>query len=444
MRVRNKLFSGNRNLRPKSLALPIKLKHFMHPARSIRTVRDRVVQRNELRQLIQRGQSRFSADPRYRISLVEHGLRPRVPHHTTANDNSANDNPANDNSPNDNILLRRICDAYCKAMERQASLDRALTANHFSANDWWRLVQRASLGPVMRALAAHDLESLGAMYRNFFRDPCGAGLTGLPGIVARLYGSPHMSTVGEKYKHLLLIDALHRQDLWNEKTAGRYSLASLETPATGNPFGVVLENAFIRTGAEDQHFYAHRTIDLLRGLERPVVAEIGGGYGGMAYYLIRDLPGVSYLDFDVPETIALASWYLLKAFPKLDATLYGEAELNAETLRRSQIILMPAFVLDQLPEESVDLSFNAHVLSDMAPSQLHEYLAAMTRTTRRHILHLNRAAASRAVSDYIARGAQHFLLVSEEQATWNSARSLQNDEREYLYTRPSVSAQPVT
>jgi hypothetical protein len=417
-------------LRPKRLALPIKLKHFLHPARSIRTVRDRVVQRTELRRVIQRGKARFSADPRYLISSVDQGLRPRL---------------HGDHTADDTVLLRRICDAYCKAAEsckakeQQASVAESFSANHFTANDWWRLVQAASLGPIMRALAAHDLESLGAMYRNFFRDPCGAGLTGLPGIAARLYGFPHTPTVGENYKHLLLIDALHRQDLWQRKTAGRYSLASLETPAIGNPFGVVLENAFIRTGAEDQHFYAQQTIDLMRDIERPVVAEIGGGYGGMAGYLIRNQPGLTYIDFDVPETIALASWYLLKAFPKLNATLYGEAELNPETLRRSQIILMPAFALDELPDQSVDLSFNAHVLSDLPPSSIHAYLAAITRTTRRHILHLNRAEGSRAVSDYLARRARDFLLVSEEPAAWNSARALENDEWEYLYTRQSVS-----
>ncbi len=56
----------------------------------------------------------------------------------------------------------------------------------YQPNRWWRLVEAGSLGPVKRALAAHDLPSLRLMYPNFFRDPCGAGLVGLPNIGERL------------------------------------------------------------------------------------------------------------------------------------------------------------------------------------------------------------------------------------------------------------------
>ena len=124
----------------------------------------------------------------------------------------------------------------------------------------------------------------------------------------------------------------------------------------------------MRTGSEDQHYCAHRMIDLIGSFDTPVVAEIGGGFGGMAYYLIRDLPSVTYLNFDMPETIALASYYLLNAFPQAKAILYGEAELNAETLRSSQIILMPSFAIPQLPPSRVDIAFNARIASVRLPT----------------------------------------------------------------------------
>ena len=195
-------------------------------------------------------------------------------------------------------------------MEQQPAATEA-----FQPSRWWRLVEGGNLGPVKRALAAHDLDSLGSMYRNFFRDPCGAGLVGLPGI----------ANGSSRYKELFLIDALHRIDLWQRRTAGRFPLADLATPDIGNPPGVVVEATRVRTGSEDQHFYARKLIELTASTQTPVVAEIGGGFGGMAYFLLRDRPGLRYLDFDMPESIALASWYLLKAFPHLKTTLYGEA-----------------------------------------------------------------------------------------------------------------------
>jgi hypothetical protein len=383
--------------------LRIRLKHFLRPARSLRVIRQRVAQRAELRQLIRIGRRRFAADPRYRMDSVEKGFAPRL-----------------QNSEDDTTLLKRICNAYSKAVERQSA-----ASETFQPSRWWRLVEGGNLGPVKRALAAHDLDSLRLMYRNFFRDPCGAGLVGLPGIAHGF----------SRYKELFLIDALHRTDLWHHRTAGRFPLADLETPDIGNPLGVVIGNTLVRTGCEDQHFYARKIIELKGSAETPAVAEIGGGFGGMAYFLLRDRPGLTYLDFDVPESIALASWYLLKAFPGLKATLYGEAPLNAETMNTSDIILMPGFLLPQMPDRSVDVSFNSHVLSDMSAASIHEYLAEIVRATRGSILHVNGTESCRTVSAWLGNNAKDFALVDQQPAEWNTARSLHPDETECLYTR---------
>ena len=305
-------------------------------------------------------------------------------------------------------------------MERQPDESEA-----FQASRWWRLVEGGNLGPVKRALAVHDLDSLRLMYQNFFRDPCGAGLVGLPGIA-------HDST---RYKELFLIDALHRVDLWQRRTAGRFPLSDLETPDIGNPLGVLVGGVRVRSGCEDQHFYARKIIELTGSAGTPVVAEIGGGFGGMAYFLLRDRPGLRYLDFDVPESIALASWYLLKAFPHLKAKLYGEAPLNAETVSRSDIILMPGFMLPQMPDRGVDVSFNSHVLSDMSTASIHEYLGEIVRTTRGSILHVNGTESCRAISAWLGSNARDFALVEQQRAEWNTARSLKPDETECLYTR---------
>ena len=319
------------------------------------------------------------------------------------------------NSEDDTQLLERICDAYSRAMEHQPSAPET-----YQPSRWWRLVEGGNLGPVKRALAAHDLDSLRLVYRNFFRDPCGAGLVGLPGIAS---------------KELFLIDALHRMDLWQCRTSGRFPLTDLATPDIGNPPGVVIRDTRVRTGSEDQHFYAQQIIELTEPAARPLVAEIGGGFGGMAYFLLRDRPGLTYLDFDVPESIALAAWYLLKAFPGIKATLYGEAPLNAETLNTSDIILMPAFMLPQMPDRSVDISFNSHVLSDMSAASIHEYLAEIVRTTRGSILHVNGTESCRAISAWLGGNARDFALVDRQPSEWNRARSLQPDETECLYTR---------
>lgn len=385
----------------------IRLKHILHPRRSLQVLEERLRLHAEMRRVVRLGKRRFASDPRYRLNLVENGF--------------ACDEP---DQAGDGKLLLRICAAYNAAIKKEQPV-----ADTFEASSWWQLVRRANLGPVMRALADCDIDSLRVLYRNFFRNCAGAGLTGLPFSFMK----------GRAHKHLVLMDALHRLDTWKDRTKGQYDIGALNSPAIGNPFGLRMDQAFVRTGSEDQHFYAQKIIHLLSSAGSPVVAEIGGGFGGMAYYLIRDCPAVTYIDFDVPETVALASYYLLKAFPHLKATLYGEAELDKNTLLDSDIVLMPCFMLPRLPDRSVDVVFNSHVLSDLSTAAVHQYLSDMVRTTRGHILHLNRRKGCQVVSEYLTDHAPEFRMAEHGRVTWNSARSTRNEEFECLYTRSNVS-----
>ena len=372
--------------------------------------KDRLSQYAALRQALLINKQRYGNDPRYRLDRVTDGFAERA-------------EPATD----DTALLERICAAYNKAVDKQQSASAVFMPTH-----WWRLVSSGSLGPAIHALKNRDIKVLQSMYRNFFRDPCSAGLVGLPVNMSRSYFGLRIKT---NYKHLLLGDALHQFDLWKERTGGRFTVHSLKSPRIGNPFGIIIDGILVGIGAEYQHFYAQKIASLLPpSQQRCVVSEIGGGYGGMAYYLIRDNPQCIYINFDLPETIALASYYLLKSFPSLRATLYGEAELNAQTIAGSDMILMPNFEISRLPAESIDVSFNSHLLADMEQSAIHTYLDEIMRTTRGHFLHLNRSQACETVSAYLSKKSRKLIFIESETARWHNARSHQNDEIEQLYS----------
>lgn len=363
-----------------------------------------MIQHGELRELVRLNHERFKYDARYSLSALSRGFTSR-----------------NQVDEDDSALLDRICTAYIKATERQGC-----ASNTFGPTKWWQQISARHLTPVVQALRTRDLDVLGRMYGNFFRDACSTGLVGLPVDMQRCYFSTEIDPV---FAHFFLGDALHRLDVWREATQGRLPLKALGCPSIGNPYGVVVDGVFIRIGAEYQHFYANEITQLLPPNTSGTVLEIGGGFGGMAYYLLRDNPGVRYVNLDVPETLALASYYLLKSFPVLNASLYGEAE----ELNNSQIILMPSCELTALPDLSADVSFSSYVLTDLAPESLSEYTHQLTRASRSHVMLVDR-------SDAVIPLSSRFTLVRERRIYWDAARALTTDQTEWLYSLSEATA----
>jgi len=354
-----------------------------------------------------RGDRLFKGSAWYDLSAVTRGFREHV------NDQSS-----------DAELLQRICKAYSLAIERQQG-----APAKYGPTAWWQQQRDLTLGPVMRALSSHDVGVLQTMYRNFFRDDCATGL--VP--IQRMKGGYFGEAVTDFRRRLYLIDALYRLDYWKAQTGSRYRLRDLAGPATGNPFGVMLEDTLVRVGSEYQHYCAQKIAALLPP-GNAAVAEIGGGFGGMAYYLLRDRPATTYIDFDVPESIALTSYYLLKAFPERKVVLYGEAEPTVETISQADIVLMPIFELAGLPSGTVDLSFSSHAISDLSPGVMAEYLNDIARITRKHLLYIGHRSAA----DLVARAAggdacSPFTRLDTRPSDWSRHVAPKADHVECLY-----------
>lgn len=361
----------------------------------------------DLQEIVRLLRKRFKDDPRYCPDRVPEGFAPRP-------------EPEED----DRALLDRICTAYIKSTERQRAASLA-----FRPTQWWQRIREKNLPSVIRALATRDIDALGSMYSNFFRDRCSTGLVGLPVDMQECYFGNH---IGAFYREFFLGDALHRVDLWQSWTENKFPLSALAVPEVGNPYGIRIDGVLIRIAAEYQHFYAQEIARLLPAANTGTVMEIGGGFGGMAYYLIRDCPGVKYIDFDVPETIALASYFLLKSFPKLRVTLYGEAPDD------SDVILMPSCELPRMRGDSVDVSFTSNVLRDMSVPVACEYIDHILRVTRSHMLNIDRFETLRLFSEHLSRQAKPFNVTGLRRVFWNSARALQCDELECVFSVPST------
>jgi putative sugar O-methyltransferase len=371
----------------------IKLKYLRHPVRTAKVAKDLFAARWSMWKFAGYGERRFKGDARFDLQHVTNGFQSRV-----------------DSSTDDTAMLRRICTAYIKATQQQRHAPKA-----YSATEWWQDVRQRSLAPVIQALLTQDVDSLRKIYRNFYRDACSTGLLSAPYGMTKEYFGGGMKDV---HRRFYLSHVLCRFDYWTEQTNGRFTLHDLAGPGVGNPFGVVIDGTHISVGSEYAHSCAQQIKSLLSG-ETPVVAEIGGGFGGMAYYLLRDRPGVAYLDFDVPESIALASYYLMKSFPNLRFALYGE-EAVGDAIVRADVVLMPVFELAKMPSRSVDVMFSSHAMSDMSQEAMAEYLKNIDVITRDCFFYMGKQRGSAAIEALISKKHESFKLTDTRTSGWHS------------------------
>ena len=406
----------------------LKLEHLRHPFRTATVAKDRVAARLNMRRCADSGERRFRDDPRYRLENVTEGF-------------ASGPFPMSDDEqrcraePDDAALLERICTAYIKAVEVEASAPPT-----YRATAWWEEVRRHNLKPVMKALLNGDIGALRPMYSNFLRDPCSAGLISIP-----WSGSVYGNVFNGLYRRFYLSDVLHRLEYWAAQTGGRFPVRDLAGPGVGNPFGAVIEGTLIRAGTEFHHYCARRIIDLLGDSlaafphpAKATVAEVGGGFGDMAWFLLRDQPQVTYVNFDLPESIALASYYLLKAFPERKFLLYGEGSFAGESITDADVILMPAFELQSLPEGWADLTFCSHLMSDIPPQAMGEYLEGIARITRDYFLCVGSNQGGEQIFDLLRRSEHPFTLAATRRSEWHEHRKPKWDEVECLYRAASM------
>lgn len=383
------------------------MRHLYHPIRSAASAARVAAIYLRIRGLGNRSRRHFRTDRRYDLGNVSRGFHQRKP-----------------DLRGDAELLERICSAYNKATQQEPAYGVI-----YGPSYWWQQIRRDNLSPVMRALHLRDIHALGEMYSNFFRDPCSAGLVGVP------YGKREAyfgRTIRDLHRRYYLGDALHTLDYWHACMGDRYSLEDLAGPDTGNPFGVCIDGTLIRAGAAFHHYSAHKIFEHLDEAAGSA-AEIGGGFGGMAYYLLRARSSVRYLNFDLPESIALASYYLMKSFPDRKFLLYGEAPLTAKAMSSNSVILMPLSSLEELPADGVDVVFSSHAMSDVTEQAATAYLRTIERVTRGHFLYAGSLRGAEMISRLIAKGEGRLRFRETRRSLWNAHREPQAREVECVY-----------
>ena len=187
------------------------------------------------------------------------------------------------------------------AMYRASKTDQAVApAPYQPAGEWSGFI--AERAETYAGIESGDVNATLDALRAFWRHP-------LLGVIVKEYAQyPQLvadeGPFVERFKRNVGRNFLIWKEIFRRPTA------DLAIPKVGNPWGMALDGELIAPKATRYHAHAESIAKLVTSFGRPVVAELGAGYGGTAYYLLRDSPPICYLDFDLPETLVIAAFYL--------------------------------------------------------------------------------------------------------------------------------------
>lgn len=329
------------------------------------------------------------------------------------------------------IIIERIIKAYNEAKDVQKTLPEA-----FQVGNEWLPIYEKYMGGIMKALSTANKADVIKIYENFMREDCSIGLHGLPFDMNEEYFKGNIPAIN---RSIYLHDSVYRLYHWKELTGNKHSIKELQMSGFGNPYGLYADNEFIRTGAEYLHYYANRILELVKDEKgKRVIVELGGGYGGLGYFLNKLIPDVVYVDFDLPENMALTAYYLMNSFPEKKVMLYGEGDFNENSLKEFDIIIMPNFEITKLPTDKVKLAFNSYSLAEMSTETIKTYIPELKRASKEYIFHVNHTKMSASLKADEFGIEEGYNLVSKKPALWNLGRNANMDEYEYLYTKENA------
>ena len=170
--------------------------------------------------------------------------------------------------------------------------------------------------------------------------------------------------------------------LWKYYNNGDTNFKKLNMPKFGNQNGAYIDNNFVVIGSFFNEIYSQIINKYLEKDKHNVIADLGGGYGRLAYYILKDLKKFTFIDFDIPETLCLASYFLSKSFPNKKIFYYGQQKFEETLLKEYDLFLLPCWEIEKIKNDSIDVIVNKNSLGEMEPETAYNYIDQIHKTSK--------------------------------------------------------------
>jgi len=275
-------------------------------------------------------------------------------------------------------LVERIFRAFQAMKADQPAVD----ARYLPAAIWQRKFDQV-YWPLTEGLRRGDVNLFHFFLANFGTWKVATGIESSAAFIHQHMRLP----LGKLYLRHAVFD--RQLKVWQMFYSGRRPITALSYPRHGNQAGAFIQGSFVGMGSYFNEIYGAWMASLLDKVPQPAVAELGAGYGKLAYFTLRHLPSWTYVDFDLPETLCAATYYLLKTYPTLSALLYGEDVYGPHQHQRHHLIFRPAWDIERIGAHTIDLFINKNSLGEMNRQAVVNYIDHIAQATRGYFFHMN-------------------------------------------------------
>ena len=259
-----------------------------------------------------------------------------------------------------------------RSFSHMKKVQERVAPEYLPSHSWKSIVDTTS--PDFRDFSGDDLA---VFFRNFLRGSAVAGIWD----DIEIEGSPD-------YKRAKTMIAQYFA--WREEFPDR-DIKELDAPRVGNPWGYNFRDFLLCEPVFEYHYQSAYFCRILNGIDCPVILEIGGGFGGLASFILKSLEGVTYIGLDLPENLANQQYYLSSCFPKMKVLFFDESfvELTDKHIDDYDVILLPNFALPHVNVSKIDLIANVRSLSEMSQATIKEYFDRIAATGCKFFFHEN-------------------------------------------------------
>ncbi len=308
-----------------------------------------------------------------RIHSIENGQLITHTEKTPLNKKQVEDVPSELPHSQHQEILKCIFDSYT-AMSSYKNIPEDLKVGKN-----WKGFMAATRPNFYKACAEGDFQAFANLISSFFRNEVSSGIFG---------GAEAFNAFAQSSSEYSIIR--NHYDIW-KSILPNASISELARPRVGNPYGIKIDDHILHANDFFNHYRASFAKDLLSDTRHPIVAELGGGYGGLAYFIMQQVPNSTYINFDLPENLIISAYFIKAAYPDKKVFIFdgSDTPLMADSLKEYDAVFMPHYMISQLEDLSVDLFINTISLSEMDYHNIEIYIKHISRTTKRYFYHEN-------------------------------------------------------